>query len=98
MFKVGAWDFSDLKEDTSFPQEVASAISTLIHEGTVGGSVKPIKFLAEQVVNGVNYAVLVKTTSLTAKGSIEHLGIMTFNQQGIGSEAVYTLNEIKTIL
>ena len=84
MAMTGAWDFSSLKPEP-LPEEVKNGLKSLQSTGFVGSTIEPIKLLGQQVVNGVNYAVLVKITPMTLYAQT-HLAVIEFN---------YKLNEGK---
>ena len=87
MAMIGAWDFSGLQSEP-LPQEVATGLAAIKENGFVGSTIEPIKVLGKQVVNGINYAVLAKVTPTTLYAQTK-LGIIEFNQKGVGNTAKY---------
>jgi len=90
MIRHGGWT---LKFSTNYPEKVATAIGLL--NTLVGAEYTPIAYLGEQVVNGINHAVLAEQTLLNGKDT-KNLVIMVFNEKP-GSMDV-SLASINTIV
>jgi hypothetical protein len=62
---VGGWVFhTDAMKPCDLPQEVATAFSKATH-GMVGVKYVPVLYVASQLVSGMNYCIVCKTTAVT---------------------------------
>ncbi|MBO5564890.1 MAG: hypothetical protein J5935_04675 [Lachnospiraceae bacterium] len=61
---TGGWEIAE-GEDTAIPAEVEEAFAKAT-EGLLGNDLTPIAYLGSQVVSGKNYALLCKSTKVTA--------------------------------
>lgn len=91
----GAWDFSEMTAE-GLPQQAETGFGVIKESGLVGAGFEAVKYLGKQVVNGINYAVLVKATPVVPNAK-PHLAVVIFNQQGDINNAVYKLVKIEDI-
>lgn len=89
MSMAGAWDFSSLTPE-KMPPEVEEGLKAIKKEGFVGSVIEPVKYLGQQVVNGINYAVLAKVTPTTLYPQT-HLSVIEFNQKRVKNEVKYKI-------
>lgn len=62
---VGGWEFhTDAMKPCDLPQKVATAFSKATH-GMVGVKYEPVLYVASQLVSGMNYCIVCKTTATT---------------------------------
>ena len=80
---------------TSMPQKAASAWSAVFSEQLVGASFKPLLFLGEQVVHGMNYYFIAEET-LVVRGDCRRVVKLVIHQ--LGDEYTLLEGSIETIV
>lgn len=75
---VGAWDVNVAVG--SMPEKVASAFVDLFGS-LVGAEYTPIAYIGQQVVNGINHAILAEQT-LILQRSVKNIVLITINESG----------------
>jgi hypothetical protein len=62
---VGGWEFhTDQMKPCDLPQKAATAFSKAT-QGIIGVSYVPVLYVASQLVSGMNYCIVCKTTATT---------------------------------
>lgn len=78
--KTGGIKFEELKGLTSMPQKAASAWSSEIElKGLTGASYKPLLYVGEQVVKGINYHFIAEQTLVTREPE-KHIVTIAINE------------------
>ena len=74
---TGQIEFAEFNGLGKMPQKAASAWSAV--EGLVGASYKPLLYVGEQIVRGVNYWFIAEQKFLTGQKRIVKLAVNEFN-------------------
>ena len=74
---TGAIEFAEQKELKTMPQHAASAWSVM--GALVGASYKPIAYVGQQIVKGVNHVFIAEQTLLSTAGA-KHMVLVTINE------------------
>ncbi len=61
--KCGAWQFQEMTP-CNLPKEVAAAFNKAVG-GIIGVGYMPVLYVASQLVAGMNYCIICKTTAMT---------------------------------
>lgn len=76
---VGGIKFEEFKGLTKMPQAAASAWSAFESLGIVGASYRPLLYVGEQVVKGINYHFIAEQTIITRE-PIRHIVKLAINE------------------
>jgi hypothetical protein len=74
---LGEWTIDVITD--AMPEKVATAIGKL-NETLLGAEYVPIAYLGQQVVNGINHAVLAEQTIITGK-DVKNVVLIIFNEK-----------------
>ena len=90
---AGGWKIGVVLD--GMPQKVATAFGKL--EDLVGATYTPIAYLGEQVVNGINHAVLAEQT-LVLENPVKNIVVIIFNEAPGAGPNDLTVVSIKTLV
>lgn len=83
----GQIKLAEFKGLTTMPQKAASAWSAFETSGLVGASYKPLLYVGEQAVKGINYWFICEETLITREPE-RHLVALAINEFGDEYELV----------
>ena len=89
---LGGWTLPEETEVASLPEDAAAAFAKA-NEGFVGNSLEPIAYLGRQIVNGTNYAILCRSTLVTAD-PISSIQVVIVSENAEGEA---TFSSIRTV-
>ncbi len=76
---LGKINLNVITDLTKLPQKQASAMATIENPELVGASYKPIMYIGDQIVRGINYWFIVEQT-LTTRDFDKHLVLVAVNE------------------
>ena len=91
---TGNWEITNIVPGPDMPQKIATAVSEL-NETMIGADYEAIAYIGEQVVNGINHAVLAKQILTTGRDT-ENIVLLIFNEKP--GEIKLTLSAVERVL
>ncbi|MBS1186529.1 MAG: hypothetical protein H6R04_547 [Burkholderiaceae bacterium] len=88
---VGAWEIIT-NPPCALPEKVATAFSEAT-AGMVGASYTPVAFVAQQLVSGMNYALICDQTLVTRQPE-KHVVMMTIYAPLSGKAAISSIEKL----
>lgn len=89
---LGGWTLPENTESAALPEDAAAAFAKA-NEGFVGNNLVPIAYLGRQIVNGTNYAILCRSTLVTAD-PISSIQVVIVSED---AEGAATFSSIRTV-